>query len=108
MAVRIRLTRFGRIHRPFFRIGAFDSRSRRDGGALEYLGYYDPTESTGQRVKLDKERAQHWLEHGALPTETVASFFRAEGIAYKQSKRTTARNKSRSVKRQASRKAKKS
>ena len=108
MAVRIRLTRIGRIHRPFYRIGAYDSRTRRDGECLEYLGYYDPMETTGMRLKLDKGRTEHWLAAGALPTETVASFLRELEIGYKHADRKRARNKSHSRSRQASRKSKKS
>jgi small subunit ribosomal protein S16 len=78
---------------------------RRDGAALEYLGYYDPLETTGQRVKLNKERLEHWLSKGAAPSETVASFLRQEGITYKNPDRTRARNKVRTRKRQASKKA---
>lgn len=107
MAVRIRLTRTGRIHRPFYRIGAFDSRTRRDGEALEYIGYYDPTLSTGTRVKLDKERAEAWVAKGAEPSETVASFFREVGIIYKNAAAKTAGNKARTEKRKVARKAKK-
>ncbi|MAG34301.1 MAG: 30S ribosomal protein S16 [Deltaproteobacteria bacterium] len=107
MAVRIRLTRIGRMHRPFYRIGAFDSRTRRDGAALEYLGYYDPMLTTGTRVKLDKEKAEAWVAKGALPSETVASFFREAGIAYKKNARNKARNKKRTAKRQKAQAAKK-
>ena len=81
MAVRIRLTRMGRIHRPFYRIGAFDGQTRRDGRCLEYLGTYDPMETTGQRVKIDKERAEYWLSVGAQPSATVLSFLRREKVA---------------------------
>jgi len=95
MAVRIRLTRIGRIHRPFYRIGAFDSRTRRDGSALEYLGFYDPMLTSGQRIKLNKERAEHWLRLGARPTETVASFLREHGIEYKRPARKRARGRAR-------------
>ncbi len=104
MAVRLRLSRFGRIHRPFYRIGAFDSRMRRDGAALEYLGYYDPLETTGQRLKINKVRIEHWLAQGATPSETVASFLREEEIAYKKSARDTSRNKVRAKKRVVARK----
>jgi len=107
MAVKLRLARFGRIHRPFYRIGVFDSRMRRDGRALEFLGYYDPIESTGQRVKLNRERAEHWIGLGATPSETVASFLRAEGIPYKHAERTRERNKARAAKRKSARAAKK-
>lgn len=102
MAVRIRLTRIGRVHRPFYRIAAFDSRSRRDGAALEYLGYYDPMETTGQRVKMNKPRIEHWLARGALPSETVASFLRDEGIALKGSARKERRSRKRGSRRRRS------
>ena len=99
MAVRIRLARFGRIHRPFYRIGAFDAHMRRNGPALEYLGYYDPLETTGQRVKLKKERIEHWISEGASPSQTVASFLRKEGIAWNKAERNRDRNKARATKR---------
>jgi small subunit ribosomal protein S16 len=103
MAVKIRLTRIGRMHRPFYRIGAYDTRTRRDGAALEYIGYYDPLLTTGERVKLDKEKAEAWVARGATPSETVASFFRERGIAYKKVERNRKRNRSRSVKRKEAR-----
>ena len=101
MAVRIRLTRIGRMHRPFYRIAAFDSRTRRDGRALEYLGYYDPLLTTGQRVKLDKEKTEAWIAKGATPSETVASFLRESGVAYKKTSRNRDRNRARAAKRKA-------
>lgn len=104
MSVKIRLARFGRIHRPFYRIGAFDSRMRRDGAALEYLGYYDPLQTTDKPLELKKERIEAWLAKGAIPSETVASFLRTQGIVYKNAPRNRARNKSRTEGRQASRK----
>lgn len=79
MAVRIRLARMGRTNRPFYRIGVFDARTRRDGRAIEYIGYYDPINAkAGTSVKED--RARHWLSVGAQPTETVASIFRGHGV----------------------------
>ena len=99
MSVRIRLTRMGRIHRPFYRIGAFDSRMRRDGAALEYLGYYDPLLTTGTEVKINKERMEAWIQQGAQPSETVASFCRKEGITVGDAAKKRARNRARSQKR---------
>ena len=73
MAVRIRMKRLGRRHRPFFRICAMDSRVPRDGKAIEELGYYDPmVRDKSQRVKLDLARVDYWLSVGAQPTEKVA------------------------------------
>ena len=72
MAVRIRLKRMGRTHRPFYRVCAMDSRSPRNGKAIERLGYYDPMVSEKDaRVKLNNERVAYWLSVGALPTEKV-------------------------------------
>lgn len=73
MAVRIRLTRTGRRNRPCYRIGAFDSQTRRDGRCLENLGMYDPlVKDPMAQVRIDAERVKHWLQHGARPTPKVA------------------------------------
>lgn len=82
MAVRLRLKRMGRRHRSFFRLSAMESRCPRDGRVLEELGTYDPqNKAADQQLKLDVERIQHWLKRGALPTETVASLLKKQGIA---------------------------
>jgi small subunit ribosomal protein S16 len=84
MAVKIRLKRMGRRHRAFFRISAMDARSARDGRVLEELGTYDPLEKSDEdKVKLNKDRVQHWLSVGAIPSETVASLLKKQGIAVK-------------------------
>lgn len=80
MAVRIRMKKFGRKHRPFFRICAFDSRSQRDGRALEELGTYDPmVPDVDARVVLDHDRVSHWLSVGALPSEKVSVLIKKYG-----------------------------
>ena len=77
MAVRIRMKRLGRRHRPFFRICVMDARKPRDGRAIEELGHYDPmVKDKSQRVTLDMERVQHWLSVGAQPSEKVAVLIR--------------------------------
>lgn len=76
MAVVIRMRRTGRRNRPCYRITVADSRSPRDGRLVENLGLYDPLNADAQKqVSLDVERAKHWIEHGALPSETVNSIF---------------------------------
>jgi small subunit ribosomal protein S16 len=75
MAVRIRLKRVGTINKPVFRIVVADSRSPRDGKFIEELGTYQPLK-TGENFKLDTERAKFWIQRGAQPSETVASFLR--------------------------------
>jgi small subunit ribosomal protein S16 len=75
MAVRIRLTRTGSKKRPFYRIVAIDSESRRDGRALDYLGFYNPMEKT-HVIKIDQEKLKLWLDRGAQPTDTVRSLIK--------------------------------
>lgn len=77
MAVRIRMKRLGRKHRPFFRICVMDSRSPRDGKAIEELGFYDPMVRVKKdRVKLDLERVDYWIGVGAQPSVNVAALIR--------------------------------
>jgi len=77
--VRIRLMRFGRRKRPFYRVVAADSRAPRDGKFLEILGYYDPLKEPYE-FKVDPEKVKKWLERGAEPTETVRALLRKIGI----------------------------
>ena len=73
MAVRIRLKRMGRRHRPFYRISVMDAQTQRDGRSIEDVGHYDPmVPDKSQRVKVDLDRIDHWLSVGAKPTEKVA------------------------------------
>lgn len=82
MAVRLRLKRLGRKNRAFFRVAAFDSRTRRDGRAIEELGHYDPhVTDEVKKYSLNRERIEYWLSVGAKPTETVASILLNNGIA---------------------------
>jgi small subunit ribosomal protein S16 len=77
VAVKIRLKRFGRKNRAFWRINAVDSRSPRDGKVIEELGYYDPiTKDESKRVVVNKARVEHWLKVGAQPSETVAALLK--------------------------------
>ena len=88
MAVRLRLKRAGRRHRPFYRVAAMDIRSPRDGRVIEELGFYDPlAKEDGQRVKLKRDRVEHWLSVGAQPSETVRSLLKQGGIAVKTAKK---------------------
>lgn len=69
MAVRIRLSRIGKKHAPFYRIVAVDGRKKRDGAYLEDLGTYDGLK--GVLVRFEKDRIDHWISHGAVPTDVV-------------------------------------
>ncbi len=80
MAVRIRLKKMGRKHRPFFRVCAMDSRSPRDGRVIEELGIYDPmVRETDARAILKGERIDYWLSVGAQPTPKVAVLIKKYG-----------------------------
>ena len=83
MAVKIRLARAGAKKRPFYRIVAADERAPRDGRFIEKLGTYNPLlpGDSAERVTLDVERIQHWLSHGAQPTDRVLRFLDKAGIA---------------------------
>jgi small subunit ribosomal protein S16 len=82
MAVAIRLSRGGAKKRPYYRIVVSDTRSPRDGKYLEQIGTYNPMlpKDSGERVKLNEDRARHWLSVGAKPTDRVHRFLDAAGI----------------------------
>ncbi|MGL4514085.1 MAG: 30S ribosomal protein S16 [Lacipirellulaceae bacterium] len=80
MAVRIRMKKFGRAHRHFFRICAADKRAPRDGKVLEELGTYDPlVPETDARALLRADRIDYWLSKGAQPSEKVAILIKKYG-----------------------------
>jgi small subunit ribosomal protein S16 len=80
VAVRIRMKKMGRAHRPFFRICAVDKRAPRDGRVLEELGTYDPSvPDTDARAILKRERVDYWLGVGAQPSEKVAVLIKKYG-----------------------------
>ncbi len=70
MAVKIRLTRMGKIRTPQYRIVVADSRVKRDGKVIENVGIYHPKENPS-RIEVKTERIQHWLSVGAQPSESV-------------------------------------
>ena len=79
--VRLRMKSFGRRHRPFFRICAMDSRTGRDGTAIEELGHYDPmVRNTDARTVLNVSRIRYWLSVGAQPSEKVAALLRRHKV----------------------------
>lgn len=78
MAVKLRLTRSGSKKRPFYRVVATESSTRRDGRPLEFLGYYNPMTNPAE-IKLDQEKVQKWLALGAEPTDTVRSLLKKMG-----------------------------
>jgi small subunit ribosomal protein S16 len=82
MAISMRLSRGGSKKRPYYRIVIADARSPRDGKFIEKIGTYNPllAKDSDERVKLDTDRAKHWLGVGAQPTDRVARFLDAAGL----------------------------
>jgi small subunit ribosomal protein S16 len=75
VAVKIRLKRMGKIRAPFYRVVVMDSRTKRDGRAIEEIGKYHPTEQPSL-IDIDMDRAKYWLSQGAQPTEAVAALLK--------------------------------
>lgn len=80
--LKIRLTRMGAKKNPFYRIIVIDSRAARNGVPADTLGWYDPAKLDAP-VKIDEEKALHWLGQGAQPTDTVRSILKKNGILAK-------------------------
>ncbi len=78
MSVKIKLTRLGKIRNPQYRIAVADSRTRRDGRAIEIIGRYHPKEEPSL-IEINSERAQYWLSVGAQPTEPVLKLLKITG-----------------------------
>ena len=78
MSVKIRLKRLGKIRQPQYRVVVMDSRTKRDGRAIEEIGKYHPKEQPSL-IEIDSERAQYWLGVGAQPTEQVAALLKITG-----------------------------
>ena len=79
MAVKIRLARHGAKKRPFYRVVVADSESPRDGRFIETVGTYNPLLDPAE-VTLKEERIKYWLGQGALPSDTVRSLLKREGL----------------------------
>jgi small subunit ribosomal protein S16 len=78
VAVKIKLKRLGKIRAPYYRIVIADSRTKRDGRAIEEVGRYHPTEEPSL-IQVDSDRVQYWLSVGAQPTEAVAALLKVTG-----------------------------
>ena len=82
MATKIRLKRIGRRNRPFYRLVIMDARNRRDGAAIEEVGWYNPI-AKDEMYSLKEDRILHWLQEGAQPTDTAHDILRTAGLAHK-------------------------
>jgi small subunit ribosomal protein S16 len=79
VSVKIRLQRMGTKKRPFYRVVAVDSRKKRDGDVIEYLGKYHPI-SNAEQFEVDENRIINWLSKGAVATETIEKLLKKTGI----------------------------
>lgn len=78
MAAKIKLQRLGKIRTPHYRVVIADARTRRSGKVIENIGTYEP-KAEPSVIKIDSERAQHWLSVGAQPTEPVLALLKVTG-----------------------------
>lgn len=77
--IKLRLRRMGAKKRPFYRIVAAEHSSPRDGRFIEVVGHYDPL-TDPPTIKVEAERAQHWLSVGAKPSPTVEGLLKRAGV----------------------------
>ena len=82
MATKIRLKRIGRRNRPFYRLVVMDSRKRRDGAAIEQVGWYNPIDPS-HSFDLKGDRIIYWLGEGAIPTDAAQKLIRRSGLAHR-------------------------
>ncbi len=97
MSVKIRLSRGGTKKRPYYYIVVADSTSPRDGRYIEQIGTHNPLlpKDSADRVRLDVERARHWLSVGAQPTDRVLRFLDAAGLAKREARNNPTKAKPR-------------
>lgn len=81
MSVKLRLSRIGKKKQPYYRIVAIDSKSSRDGSYLDKIGHYNPVTQPAS-LTIDRSKALQWLNNGAIPSDTVNSLFRRQGILH--------------------------
>jgi small subunit ribosomal protein S16 len=95
MSVKIRLARGGTKKRPYYYIVAANSTSPRDGRYIEQIGTFNPMlpKDSADRMKLDLDRAKHWLSVGAQPTDRVARFLDAAGLMKRETRNNPAKAK---------------
>ena len=82
MSTKIRLKRIGRRNRPFYRVVVMDSRNRRDGSAIEELGWFNPIEAD-KPFELKEDRILEWLQKGAQPSDALHGLMKRSGLAHR-------------------------
>lgn len=83
MAVKIRLTRLGDKHSPFYRVVVTDSRQPRDGGYIEEIGTYNPLKNPAE-IKINLEKTEKWIKNGAKPTDTAKTVLVQGGYSFEK------------------------
>ncbi len=87
MATRIRLSRAGRRHSPFYHVCVYDIKQSRDAAYVDKLGYYDPANADeSKQISVDVEKAAEWIKKGATPSETVKSILKKLGLEFAKKK----------------------
>jgi small subunit ribosomal protein S16 len=89
--VKIRLMRLGAKKDPHYRLVVVDGRKKRSGDYIESLGYFNPRRTVEEPLKIDTERAKHWLSQGAQPTDTAIKLLEQVGVELPNVKRKRAR-----------------
>jgi small subunit ribosomal protein S16 len=88
--VRLRLKRFGRTHKPVYRLNAIDQRSPRDGKPIEELGHFNPhLEDLDKQLTIKEDRVRYWLGVGAQPSDTVRDLLAKAGLIDKATGKAT-------------------
>jgi small subunit ribosomal protein S16 len=95
MSLKIRLARGGSKKRPYYTVVVADARSPRDGRFIEKLGSWNPmlAKDDANRVTLNNERIQHWIDHGAQPTDRVLRFLDEAGLAKREARSNPEKSK---------------
>ncbi|TDH37723.1 30S ribosomal protein S16 [Pseudohoeflea suaedae] len=110
MALKIRLARGGSKKRPYYHVVIADVRSPRDGRFIEKIGHWNPMlpRDSENRVEIDTDRAKHWIENGAVPTDRVARFLAEAGLVERDARNNPNKAKpgKKAQEREAERKAK--
>lgn len=86
----IRLKRFGRTHRPSYRVVIMDRRAPRDGRVIEEIGWFDPVAPDDRQLEIKIDRADYWLSVGAQPSQTVSTLLRRLDCEPKSGKKLAA------------------
>lgn len=97
MSVKIRLRRMGKKKQPYYRLAVVDSRVKRDGRFIEFIGRYAPTTSP-HTVEFNEDRLFYWLGQGAICSDTVSSLLRQEGMLEKWHNMRTSKTKAEDTK----------